>query len=235
MGSRVVRIARNSLGVEVQRAAVRERFLARPVRAVVWGVALLVLVGVMAVVVPAGPLAIDRWWSEAMHDHETPLLKDLALIFNALGRGIGQALSLAAIGLVLARARRWLALVAFAVVEGLTSLSSALLKAAVARPRPPDGLIHPLSSAFPSGHAAYAGATCVVLVFLFTAPGRGRHWWWTLASLGIIGMAWSRTCLQVHWLSDVVAGSLLGIGIALVVFGGAQCWDESRRTAHDPR
>jgi undecaprenyl-diphosphatase len=54
-------------------------------------------------------------------------------------------------------------------------------------------------------------------------------WWWTLAALGIVGMAWSRTYLQVHWLSDVVAGSLLGIGIALLVLGGAQWWSERRQ------
>jgi undecaprenyl-diphosphatase len=157
-----------------------------------------------------------------MRDLETPFLKDLALVFDALGRGVGRALVLVAVGLVLLRARRWLALVCFAVVEILTSLSSALLKATVQRPRPPDGLIHPVGSAFPSGHAAYAGATCVALVLLFTAPGPRRRWWWVLAGAGIAGMAWSRTFLQVHWLSDVVAGSLLGIGIALLVFGGAR-------------
>ena len=35
-------------------------------------------------------------------------------------------------------------------------------------------------------------------------------------------MAWSRTYLQVHWLLHVLAGSLLGAGVALVVFAGSQ-------------
>ena len=35
-------------------------------------------------------------------------------------------------------------------------------------------------------------------------------------------MGWSRTFLQVHWLSDVIAGALLGVGVALLVFAAAQ-------------
>jgi membrane-associated phospholipid phosphatase len=35
-------------------------------------------------------------------------------------------------------------------------------------------------------------------------------------------MAWSRTYLQVHWLSDVIGRSLLGVGIALTTFAGLQ-------------
>ena len=207
-----------------RRTTERERFLRHPLHAVWVGAALVGLVVVMAIVLPAQPLAIDQHWSEAMRDIETPLSKDLALVFDALGRGVGRVPVLSVIGLVLVLARRCLALVCFALAEGLTSLSSALFKAAVGRPRPPDGLIHPVGSAFPSGHAAYAGATCVALVLLFTAPGARRRWWWTLAAVGIVGMAWSRTYLQVHWLSDVVGGSLLGIGIALLVFAGAQRW-----------
>ena len=162
-----------------------------------------------------------------MQDSQSPVLKDLALVFNALGRGLARGLSLVAIGIVLIVARRWLALVAFAVTEALTPLLSTMLKVLVDRPRPPGALIHPSGASFPSGHAAYAGATGVALVLLFTAPGPRRALWWLLAAFGIAGMAWSRTYLQVHWLSDVVAGALLGIAVALLVFAGAQ-----RLTAH---
>jgi undecaprenyl-diphosphatase len=175
----------------------------------------------MAVVVPLEPLAIDQRWSEVMQDVQSRLLTDVALVFNALGRGLGSALSLALVAIVLLVARRWFALVAFAVAEGITTLSSTVIKALVGRPRPPDGLVDPVGSSFPSGHAAYAGVTCVALVLLFTAAPRSR-WLWLLAAAGIVGMAWSRTYLPVHWLSDVVGGSALGIGLALTVFGGAQ-------------
>jgi undecaprenyl-diphosphatase len=205
----------------ILRTSIPERFFARPGRALLIGVALLGLVGLIAVVVPAEPLAVDRQWSRTMEHIQTPLLTHIALVFNALGRGLGWALSLAAVGIALALRRRWLALAAFSVAEALTSLSSTMLKALVGQPRPPDGLVQPLGSSFPSGHAAYAGATCVALVLLFTLPGR-RQRWWTAAALGVLGMAWSRTYLQVHWLSDVVGGSLLGIGISLTVFAGAQ-------------
>jgi membrane-associated phospholipid phosphatase len=118
--------------------------------------------------------------------------------------------------------RRWLALGVFAFAEALAPLLSSLLKALIDRPRPPGGLVHPVGSSYPSGHATYAGTTAVALVLLFTAPGRGRRPWSAAAGLAIVAMAWSRTYLRVHWLSDVLAGALLGIGITLVVFGGVQ-------------
>ena len=39
--------------------------------------------------------------------------------------------------------------------------------------------------------------------------------WLLLAVLYALVMAWSRTALRVHWLSDVVAGSLWGTAAAL--------------------
>jgi membrane-associated phospholipid phosphatase len=198
--------------------AAGESFLAQPTHALWTAGGMLALVVLIAILIPAGPLGVDRSWSEAMHDLKTPLLTDLALGFNWLGRGLGRALGLTLVGLLLLGRRRWLALAAFALAESLAPLFSVLLKALIDRPRPPDGLIHAAGSSFPSGHATYAGATSVALVLLFTSPGTPRRWWWTLATLGVLGMAWSRTYLQVHWVSDVIAGALLGTGISLLVF-----------------
>jgi undecaprenyl-diphosphatase len=189
---------------------------------------MLAIVVTIAVLVPAGPLEVDRSWSDAMRHVESPLLTHVALAFNWLGRGIGRAAGLVLVGLLLLRRRRWLALAAFAVAETLAPLFSDVLKALVDRPRPPDGLVHAVGSSFPSGHAAYAGATCVALVLLFTAPGPRRARWWALAGLGVAAMAWSRTYLQVHWLTDVVAGAFLGCGVSLLVFAVAQASYESR-------
>jgi membrane-associated phospholipid phosphatase len=199
-----------------------ESFLAHPGHALWAAGGMLALVVLLAILVPEGPLSVDRSWAEAMHHLETPLLTDLALAFNWLGRGLGRAFGLALVGLLLLRRRRWLALAAFAVAESLAPLLSVLLKALINRPRPPDGLVHVVGPSFPSGHATYAGATCVAVVLLFTTPVTRRRLWWALASLGVVGMAWSRTYLQVHWLTDVVAGALLGSGISLLVFAVAQ-------------
>jgi membrane-associated phospholipid phosphatase len=201
---------------------VTERFLEHPALALCLGGGMLGLLVLLAVFVPAGPLDLDRSWSEAMRHLQTPLLTHLALVLNWLGRGIGRALELTIIGLFLLRRRRWLALAAFATAETVAPLVSTLLKSLVDRPRPPDGLVHALGDSFPSGHATYASATCVALVLLFTTPGPRRRWWWLLAGLGTVGMAWSRTYLQVHWLTDVIAGALLGSGISLLVFAIAQ-------------
>jgi undecaprenyl-diphosphatase len=79
---------------------------------------------------------------------------------------------IAAIALLLAATRRWLALLAFGVTEALTPIAVTTLKSLVDRARPPDPLVYAGSSSFPSGHAAFAGATCVAAVLLFARNRR---------------------------------------------------------------
>ncbi len=185
------------------------------------GAATLALFALLALVVPTGPLHVEQSWAELMMDLRTPFLTHVALIWNWLGHGIGRALLIAVPGVVLLVSRRWLGAIVFALVEAVTPLVSTIVKAAVDRPRPPGGLVHPSGASFPSGHVSFTAATAVVLVLLFTAIGRHRPAWWTLAGAAIVLMAWSRTYLQVHWLLDVLGGALLGAGVALSVFAAS--------------
>jgi undecaprenyl-diphosphatase len=211
-------IRQREILTRLQRELRPEQFVRRPKLALWVGAGLIGVVVLVGLFIPAQPLAIDQRWSEAMSDIPGATLHHLALIFNYLGRGLGRALSLAAVGLVLLLKRRWRGLLAFAATEALTPLAVNILKHILNRPRPTNAMLHASGSSFPSGHAAYAGATSVALVLLFTRPGRQRLIWWSLAALATAGMAWSRTYLQLHWLSDVVSGGLLGIGVTLVSF-----------------
>ena len=154
---------------------------------------LLALVALGALLIPAGPLALDSRWSELMQDIESSFLTHVALVFNALGHGVWRALTIAGIGIVLLIARRWAALIAFAFAEALTPLLVNLIKLAVGRERPRGRCSTHSGSSFPSGHAAYAGATAVALVLLFRGPGPRRRWWVAAAAAVTALMVWSRT------------------------------------------
>ncbi len=89
-----------------------------------------------------------------------------------------------------------------------------LLKIVVDRPRPPDQLIEVGGMSYPSGHT---GITAVVAMSTLLLVHRRGRW----AGIAVVGaatliMAWSRTYLSVHWLSDTVGGALIGFGIALM-------------------
>jgi undecaprenyl-diphosphatase len=59
--------------------------------------------------------------------------------------------------------------------------------------------------------------------------------WWLLAALATVGMAWSRTYLQLHWLSDVISGALLGVGVTLVSFALVQIIPPDPHTSPENR
>jgi membrane-associated phospholipid phosphatase len=116
---------------------------------------------------------------------------------------------------LLAWRRHWLRLTAFGLAVLTSEVLIGTLKAAVDRPRPPDSLIATSAAAFPSGHAIASAVTAVGLVLVLAPPGRTRWRWEVYAVVFTSVMALSRVYLRAHWLSDTVAGALLGAGLAL--------------------
>ena len=117
--------------------------------------------------------------------------------------------------IALAVKRRWVQLTAFALAVLTSEILISVLKSAYARPRPPDSLIVTSDYSFPSGHAIAGAVTAVGLVIVLLPPGRARWHWEVNAVVISFLMALSRVYLRAHWLSDVVAGALLGAGLAL--------------------
>ena len=117
--------------------------------------------------------------------------------------------------LLMALQRRWLQLAAFALAVVSSEILIGVLKAAYARERPPGSLINTTGYSFPSGHAIAGAVTAVGLVICLLPPGRTRWRWEVWAVVFSFVMALSRVYLSAHWLSDVVAGGLLGAGLAL--------------------
>ena len=89
------------------------------------------------------------------------------------------------------------------------------LKLAVGRARPVlhDPVAHAGGQSFPSGHAFGSAAGCAVLLALaWPLLGRaGRAVAATVAVVVAVSTSFTRIALGVHFLSDVLAGALLGL------------------------
>jgi undecaprenyl-diphosphatase len=123
-----------------------------------------------------------------------------------------------ALGLALAVVRRRPPiLLAVLVADAGGELLSDVGKALVARHRPFEHQLGPRSSthSFPSGHAATSFACATVLSYY--APGL-RVPLFVLAAL--IGL--SRVYNGMHYPTDVLAGAVLGVLIALLLLSGAR-------------
>jgi membrane-associated phospholipid phosphatase len=161
--------------------------------------------------------AFLRW----MVSTRTDLLTVVAMTLNVLGLTLVMMPLRLGIAGWLALRRRWWHLTAFVSAIVVSEASIGTLKALYDRPRAPGSLVETSSASFPSGHSVAASVTAVALVVALLPEGPRRYRWGAAAVGFSLLMGLSRTYLGAHWLSDAIAGVLLGstiaLGVALIV------------------
>jgi membrane-associated phospholipid phosphatase len=173
-----------------------------------------------AAVADSGALAhiqhLDNAWLRLMSSGRSGPVTAVAMFLNVLGLVQVTLPVRIAIAGFLALRRRWWHLAAFAGAVAMSEILIGALKSVYDRARPPGSLVATTGSSFPSGHSIAASVTVVAAVIALVPPGRRRAAWGVAAVAFSTLMALSRAYLGAHWLSDAVAGVLLGTSCALV-------------------
>lgn len=182
-------------------------------------VAILALAGFVALALAYDnePLAsLDVEVSEWVATSLPGWVEVLARPFSWLGGWVGITVLTTGVVVLLAHERKWID-VGFVLVAVVgSSLTVAFLKAWFDRPRPDAGSPIPLpeSAAFPSGHAtsgAVALGAFAVLAAERMPSRRARACLWAGAVVVGLGVGLSRIALNVHFVTDVLAGWCLGV------------------------
>jgi membrane-associated phospholipid phosphatase len=133
------------------------------------------------------------------------------------------------------RCRSWRPVVLALICGGGIPLVLFTAKAVVGRERPPVpfALVDADGYSFPSGHATGTAAVMVITAWILTRwliP-----WWtgrvvvWTVAIGSVFLIGFSRLYLGVHYVSDVLAGWMLGVAWAGAVMLVGFWWDSTTR------
>jgi undecaprenyl-diphosphatase len=150
---------------------------------------------------------LDQVARQAVQDSRHPVLEPVMRGATNLGRHSNVLAGLLAIAIFDARGPATVRLVLIALIP--TNLVVEGLKRGTNRERP-SGTHKRSNAAFPSSHAANAFALATVLAW------RWKRLRWALFLLAAV-VAWSRVYLDRHWVSDAVAGALIGWVVAWAV------------------
>lgn len=182
----------------------------------------------------SGPLPFDTSWQAAARLDPGSVAFTVAAFMAEIGSGVGVA-ACGAVACALLLARHFVreaAALATALILGVAL--SETLKLLVERPRPLDALYPWDGYSYPSGHSMGAAALAASLAYAVssvfragaTFVNRSSVIWITIAAVcWTLAMMWSRTALGVHWLSDTVAGAVVGVAAAVIA---QRLWQRKR-------
>jgi undecaprenyl-diphosphatase len=165
----------------------------------------------------------------ALHHHA---LVTAAKTLSTIGSAPVYVVVFAAVAGWLVR-RRLPGLALFVVVTMVgSSVLNALVKLAVDRSRPvlPDPVAHANGMSFPSGHAqsAMVAASVLLLVFLPALRGARGTVAVVVAVAFVAAVGFARVALGVHYVSDVLAGYVLGAAWVAAMTASFSAWQRER-------
>ena len=173
-------------------------------------------------------LQLDESAAEWGFAHASDLSDDLLHVVTTLGETwfvIGAAVVLVVVERLRGWSARWVAVYLAVVIVGQNALTRTI-KELADRVRPDlNPIAETLGPSFPSGHSATAAAFWAAAA-LVLGRGRPRLARALLAGGAVaiaVAVAGSRVLLDVHWLSDVIAGLALGwawFAASSIAFGG---------------
>jgi membrane-associated phospholipid phosphatase len=170
-------------------------------------------------------VVMDKEFTTMLYSVRTPWLSQILFLITKLGEREAVFIVGAVVSAIFILRRRFIALIAFWMVMGGIGISIRYGKTIISRARPVDVAYYEVEHySFPSGHATTAFALYGLLAyFLYRHYDKSRNqhiYLWAALILSVI-VGFSRIYLGVHYLSDVLAGFLLGLlwlllGISLV-------------------
>ena len=151
----------------------------------------------------------------AIQHDRSDIITAIAKGLSFIGSGIVTVPLRIAVAVYLLVRRRRRAFATWVITWTVAEVGLTIAKAWYMRARPPSPLVVTHDFSFPSGHAVATASIAVALVLVSMPYGRRRRKWEFAAAAVAFVMDLSRVYLNAHWFSDVVAGTLLGAGVAL--------------------
>lgn len=157
---------------------------------------------------------LDNFVSEFVQKNRMNILDNISIFLGKIFDPIPGIILLLMIGILLWIKNKKEKSVFLVLISFLSVGITLLVKEIIQRPRPIIQFINETGYSFPSGHSMISIVLFGSLSYLFLRKFKGRYVYFSIISL-IIGL--SRVYLNVHWLSDIIGGFILGI---IILSGG---------------